>query len=426
MDALSNSHALIVGIADYKHISRLPKTVIKDAQDIQTVLVDPNSCAYPKDNVELVLNEEATRDRLAFALARLAACCDPASTVLIYISSHGGRIPAGPDAGEYLLPVDTRLKSGAYPPEPDPATVISGAQFTAALRAIKAQKLVVVFDCCHSGGIGQPKDVTSPSFKSGFSEDYLQKLSAGCGRVILASSRDTEESWVLPGATNSLFTQHLLDGLRGGIASEDGMIRIFDLFEYVQPRVTNDQPVQHPIFKGELEENFPVALYRGGQKGPNTKDEQGYRYDAYLSWVRAPEDTKWLREKILPVLRAAQLNVAMTGQVDEPGVAWVVTVERAITQAKRTVILLSSAYLESQWASFENVMAQQLSVEQRRARLLPIVIDDTLMDPERHLTEDVPLRLRQLTPLDLVDQFFGADNLANLPAILKRPIPTIR
>ena len=204
------------------------------------------------------------------------------------------------------------------------------------------------------------------------------------------------------------------------------MIRIFDLFEYIQPRVTGDQPVQHPIFKGELEENFPVALYLGGRKGTIAKDEQGYRYDAYLSWVRAPEDTWWLREKILPILRPAQLNIAMTGQVEEPGVAWVVTVERAITQAKRTVILLSRAYLESQWASFENVMAQQLGIEQRRARLLPVVIDDTLMDPERHLTEDVPLRLRQLTALDLVDEFFGADNLANLPAILKRPIPTTR
>lgn len=416
-----DAHALIVGIADYKHINGLPKTVIKDAQDIHTLLTDPSTCAYPKNNVELMLDEGATRNQIADALARLAGRCGSDSIALIYISSHGGRIPTGSDAGEYLLPVDTRLKPGVYPPEPDPVTAISGVQFTEALRTIKAQKLVVIFDCCHSGGIGQPKDPAEPIVKSGFSEEYLEKLATGRGRVILASSRDTEESWVLHGATNSLFTQHLLAGLRGGIASDDGLIRIFDLFEYVQPRVTSDEPKQHPIFKGELEENFPVALFLGGRKGAAPKDEQGYRYDAYISWVRAPEDTRWLRERILPALCAAQLNVAMTGQVDEPGIAWVVTVERAITQAKRTVILLSRAYLASQWADFENVMAQQLSVEQRRARLLPVVIDDALMDPERHLTEDVPLRLRQLTPLDLVDEFFGADNLANLPVILKRP-----
>ena len=37
----------------------------------------------------------------------------------------------------------------------------------------------------------------------------------------MASSRNTEESHVLRGAANSLFTEHLLAGLTGGLASED-------------------------------------------------------------------------------------------------------------------------------------------------------------------------------------------------------------
>jgi hypothetical protein len=42
-------------------INTLPPTVLKDAQDIYNLLVDPQSCGYPKDNVELLLDKQETR-----------------------------------------------------------------------------------------------------------------------------------------------------------------------------------------------------------------------------------------------------------------------------------------------------------------------------------------------------------------------------
>ncbi len=165
-------------------------------------------------------------------------------------------------------------------------TAISGNEFTTALRNIRARKVLVILDCCHAAGIGQPKDVHAPVFKTGLPERYYEALQTGHGRAILASSRSTEYSWVLPGAENSLFTQHLLAGLRSGISSDDGLIRIFDLFEYLQPRVTNDRSDPHPVFKAELEENFPVAFYLGGQKKNVRTNDQGFRYDAYTQLRR--------------------------------------------------------------------------------------------------------------------------------------------
>lgn len=261
-----DGHALVVGVADYHQINKLPKIVLQDACDVYAALVDPATCAYPKKQVKLLLNEQATRREIQEALASLAAHSGLDSVVFIYVSSHGGRIESGPDAGEYLLPVDTKLRSSSGVLQIAPETAISGQEFTEALRAIKAQKILVVFDCCHSGGIGQPKGTTERIFKSGFPESFYQELASGRGRVIMSSSRDDEESWILPGAKNSLFTQHLLAGLQGGAVSHDGMIRVFDLFVYIQPRVNQAQPVQHPIFKSDLEENFPVALSSGGQQ----------------------------------------------------------------------------------------------------------------------------------------------------------------
>src|SRR5260370_37130996 len=124
---------------------------------------------------------------------------------------HGGSIEADTYAGEYLLLVDVVYDSDKTVAQ----TAISNAEFTNALRTIPARKVVVIFDCCHSGGIGLPKDGISPILKTGLSERYYEVLQTGRGRVILASSRSTEFSYVLPGASNSLFTQYLLAGLHG-------------------------------------------------------------------------------------------------------------------------------------------------------------------------------------------------------------------
>src|SRR2546421_4409382 len=98
-EAMSNAHALVVGIANYVHLNQLPEIVLKDARDIHQLLIDRNHCAYPNPNVELLLDEEATRPALQEALARLARRCNEESTVFFYISSHGCSIESGRFAG---------------------------------------------------------------------------------------------------------------------------------------------------------------------------------------------------------------------------------------------------------------------------------------------------------------------------------------
>jgi hypothetical protein len=307
-------------------------------------------------------------------------------------------------------------------------TAISSAELTRALEAIKARKEVVIFDCCHAAGltkgIEDTVDIEALGIKSGFSDHYYAKLTAGRGRVILASSRSTEFSWVLPGAQNSLFTQHLLAGLRGGIASDDGLIRIFDLFEYLQPKVTGDQPDQHPIFKAELEENFPVALYLGSQKGVVPQDEEGFRYEAYISYVDREPDASWVWDTLVPRLEEAdpstgsgrRLRVAVSGDVEEPGVARVVNIERGIRGAKRTVVVLPEAYLADDMADFENVLAQTMGVQEGTYRLLPVKIEP--VDESR-----LPTRLSMLTTLDLSHPRRAEREFERLVRALQGPLP---
>ena len=411
MGLMDNAHALIVGIADYQHINRLPR--VQDARDVALLLVNPSHCGYRAENVMTLLDSDASQAAIRHGLSALADRCNNDSTVLIYFSGHGGRIDSGCHTGEYLLPVDT-----IYPADEELArTAISGDEFTAALKRIEARKVLVIFDCCHAGGIGQPRDLVAPTVRPGLSEDYYERLKAGRGRVILASSRTDESSYVQPGAEYGLFTEHLLGGLCGGVASDDGLARIFDLFEYLQPRVTKVQPSQHPLFKGELEENFPVALYRGGVKGVVPKVEGEYRYDAYISYADKGADADFVWDTLVPKLEDAGLKVAVSGDSGEPGVPRIVGGERAIRQAKRTLVVLSETYLADAMADFENVLGQTMSIQEGTYRLLPVKIAPIAEDR-------LPVRLSMLETLDLTNPRRADRNYERLIKALQGPLPT--
>lgn len=412
MSTLARAYAVIAGIASYHSVTTLPVTVLNDARGVHELFIDPQRGGYDPANVQCLLDGEATLAALRAGLAGLALRCDSDSTALIYFSGHGARLDSGPNAGEYLLPVDVSITST----EALASTALSGQEFTEVLRRIPARKVLVIFDCCHAGGIGQPKGVQAPVLKAGLSEGYYEALRAGRGRAILASSRETEFSYVLPSAANSLFTQHLLAGLQGGIATDDGLIRVFDLFEYVQPRVTADQPHQHPIFKAELEENFPVALRLGGQAAVVDKDASGFRYDAYISYVDHDPDATWVWDVLVPTLKQAGLHVAVSGDVETPGVARVVGIERGIRQAKRTVVVLSEAYLADQMATFENTLAQTMGLQEGAYRLLPVKIGEI---EEAKL----PTRLSMLTTLNLAHPRRVEREFDRLVRALHEPLP---
>lgn len=400
MTRLTDAYALIVGIAHYKAINPLPVTVLNDARAVREVLIDPLRGGYDPKHVTLLLDGEATQAALRHALHDLAQKATADSIVLIYLSSHGGRIENGPQVGEYVLPVDVDYASAAKVAQ----TAISSHDMTKALRVIAARKLLVIFDCCHSGGIGQPKDAVGPVMKGGLSDATYDALKAGRGRVIIASSRSEEPSWVMPAAKNSLFTQHLLAGLNGGIISHDGLIHIFDLFAYVQPKVTRDQPNQHPIFKSELEENFPVAMYLGGKSprpvapqpiepsspiAPAVKGE--FQYDVFIA--HADADKKWAKAELLPRLEGAGLTVCVFPRDLEVAVPKIDNQERAVTTSRHTLLVLTPAFLANEWTEFSGSLAQTLDVAARKRRVIPLLKEPC----------DLPARLSYLTPADFTD-----------------------
>lgn len=264
MPGFTQGHAVLVGVG-----ADLPVTV-QDATVIAGLLRDPARCAFPNEQVHLLTEATANRALVLSSLDLLAQSIGPDSTVIVYFSGHSYRVqsPGQPETF-YLL-------SHGYDVDDLPNTAVSGAELTGRLHAIQAKKLVVLLDCCHAGGVAQPKAPGVALTKSPLPLQAEAVLAEGSGRVILASSRGDELSYT--GTPYSQFTQALLEGLAGaGAAEKDGYARVLDVALYVGHMVTNrtnDQ--QHPIIKvSNLENNFALAYYAAGAKEPLPLPQMG-------------------------------------------------------------------------------------------------------------------------------------------------------
>jgi hypothetical protein len=147
-------------------------------------------------------------------------------------------------------------------------TAISGEEFSSLLATIPAGKLLVMLDACHAAGSASLKAADGTLvWKDGLPDTYYEALSQGSGRVVIASSKEDQFSYVRPQGDLSLFTHHLREALGGKAAVRgDGLIHVLDVFHYVNEAVSRDEPKQVPILKvKDLDLNFPIALDRGGK-----------------------------------------------------------------------------------------------------------------------------------------------------------------
>jgi hypothetical protein len=158
------------------------------------------------------------------------------------------------------------------------------------------------------------------------------------------------------------------------------------------------------IFKGEVSSSQPQSI------------PEDFLYDAYICYVDREPDRTWVWDTLVPKLEQAGINIAVSGDVDLPGVPKIVNIEQGIRQAKRTVIVLSDAYLTDNMAEFEYTLGQTMGIQEGTYRLLPI--EAMPFDRSR-----LPTRLSMLTTLDLSDPSRVDRGFNRLVRSLKQPLP---
>ena len=175
---------------------------------------------------------------------------------LLYFTGHGVK---DQDGRLYLAMTDTDRENL-------PFTGVPSEQIRAAMDGSRSRQKVLILDCCYAGafpaGLGVKGD---PSVHA------LEQL-GGRGCVVLTSSDAMQLSFEgnhvtqtgpasLRSGPSSLFTRFLIKGLRTGKADldGDGDITLDELYSYVHDRVIDEQPLQRPKIKEDIEGRIRFA-----------------------------------------------------------------------------------------------------------------------------------------------------------------------
>lgn len=250
-----SGHALLIGVG-----ADLPDTV-NDARGMADILKDQGHCAYQPTQVTLLTGESADRPGILAALDRLAQEADDKAAVVVYFSGHGHHVSSSIGEAYYLMPYNYDINRLSL-------TAISGSEFVGRLKAIKSQKLLLLLDCCHAGGMSDLKAPGLQLSKAPLPPEAQGLFAEGQGRVVIASSRADEFS--LAGRPYSAFTLALIEALCGvGASEKDGYVRVSDLALHTRqmvPQRTKNR--QHPILRFRQADDFVLAYYAGGETEP--------------------------------------------------------------------------------------------------------------------------------------------------------------
>lgn len=190
------------------------------------------------DHVIYLDGENATKEKIEEKLNTLKRRAGSNDRVIIYYSGHGHRYQQGGKEYFYLVPFDGIISGNSAPQH-----CISMYSLGETAREMTAKHVLVILDCCYSGGIKfkGPQRLTRQQLIM----RTVAKLSGIEGREALTAGRDDEQA--IGDVNGSLFTKHLLDGLKGDAdehGHQDGIITIAELWSYVLDNVLNDPGAQ--------------------------------------------------------------------------------------------------------------------------------------------------------------------------------------
>jgi len=234
---MEQKFALIVGNDQFED-SRLTRLVSpgSEACDLANILKDPEIGGF--DEVTTLLNESEARVRRC--IASLFTRKEPDDLLLLYFSTHG------------LLDENGLLFLAARDTQRDllDATSVEAAFVTKMMNNSLSRRQVLILDCCHSGAFARgTKGVPGASVGTATAFE-----GNGFGHVVLTATDSTQYAWdgdkVIGGSNflSSVFTRHLIEGLRTGAADEDddGQITLDELYGYVYRQVLSETPRQTP------------------------------------------------------------------------------------------------------------------------------------------------------------------------------------
>lgn len=135
-------YAVVVGISDYTIMPRLSYTD-DDAYQIYAFLKSPEGGALPDDQIRILIDESATKERIEETMKNVFNQADENDVIVLYFSGHGLK-------GSFL-PIDYNGKENK----------LSHSTILQLLEESPAKYKLCVADACHSGSLTSTRSSTA-------------------------------------------------------------------------------------------------------------------------------------------------------------------------------------------------------------------------------------------------------------------------
>ncbi len=240
---MARRFALLVAATRFEDARLVPLAApAEDAAMLAEILSDPERCGY-----EVSTCIDAPSADVRRRINRFFRDREPDDLLLLYISTHGLKDESG---SLYFAAADTSID------EPESSTVESHL-IHALSRSCRARQQLLILDACFSGAFGREwtaKDGAAISKEDIAREEPGQvAVHQDRGLVVFTASTSYQSAFedAAPAGgqpSTSLFTRHLVEGLRSGAAdlNGDGVITEDELYRYALKRTRDERPRQTP------------------------------------------------------------------------------------------------------------------------------------------------------------------------------------
>jgi hypothetical protein len=251
-------YVLSAGVSQYANPKFNLKYASHDADTFADLWKQQGGALYKSVSVTRLTDAEATAPRLRAALFQILESATENDTVALFLSGHGVQVG---DSDYYFATHEIDPSTGARVAE----TALPWKVLQTTLAAVKARRVLLFLDACHSGNALGTQQAES--------ERMAELLVKRAGVMVFASSRGSEYSYELDAAKQGAFTAALVEAIAGGKADleiggrRDGIVTAEELLVYLRARVPqlthNRQTPSCPLLR-DFGDAYPVARLASG------------------------------------------------------------------------------------------------------------------------------------------------------------------
>ncbi len=224
----ANKYAILIGIDSYDSKSGFSPLnyAANDAIALKNLLIQ--KCGFPVKNVKVLLNKEATREKILNALDDYSKDgISENSQLLVFFAGHGTTTGRNSNKRRgFLVPVDGDEEKLI-------STAISMEELRNQSESFKSKHVLFLVDACYVG-LAQSREG-----KGQFSKAFIKNVWSQKGSEIITAGSADETVLEAAEWQHSAFTKVLLDGIEKEEAdtNNDGVLVTSELYGYIQQRV---------------------------------------------------------------------------------------------------------------------------------------------------------------------------------------------